>query len=66
MVQSFFTALLDFTLPKKRPRGPVIGHVLLYGHARNGAADRIWERMKEELKKEEWKQTASALLSSLV
>ena len=28
-------------VPEERPRRPVIGHVLLHGHARNGAADHV-------------------------
>ena len=38
------------SLAHERPRRTVIGHVLLRGHARNGAADHVWERMKDELK----------------
>jgi hypothetical protein len=37
-------------LAQERPRRLVIGHVLLRGHARNGAADHVWERMKDELR----------------
>jgi len=29
-----------FPLAQKRSRRPVIGHVLLHGHARNGATDK--------------------------
>jgi len=29
------------SLAEERPRRPVVGHVLLHGHARNGAADHV-------------------------
>jgi hypothetical protein len=50
----FFLLHSSLLLHLARPRRPVIGHVLIRGHARNGAADHVWERrgMKEELRVE--------------
>ncbi len=44
-----FPSLLFTALAHERPRRLVIGHVLLRGHARNGAADRFSPKPRRRL-----------------